>query len=188
MTQTQISLLLAAPLALLAACSSTPTAPAASPATATAVPAAAPATVAPSAAATAQATSGARTVAAQSLPAYLDPASRIATERSVYFDFDQFSIDPDYAALIERQGRYIGAHPGVAVRIEGNSDERGGTEYNLALGQKRAEAVLRALRIYGAKDVQMEAVSWGEVRPAATGHDETSWAQNRRADIQYPRR
>lgn len=188
MTQTPIRCLLTAPLVLLAACSSTPTAPSAPSTTAAAAPAAALTATAPAPAATAQATTAAPGVAPRSLPAHLDPASRIATERSVYFDFDQFSIGPGYAALIERQGRYIAAHPGVSVRIEGNSDERGGTEYNLALGQKRAEAVLRALRIYGATDAQMEAVSWGEIRPAASGHDEASWAQNRRADIQYPRR
>ena len=72
--------------------------------------------------------------------------------------------------------------------MEGNADERGSAEYNLALGQKRAEAVVKALKIYGAKDGQLEAVSWGEERPVASGHDEAAWAQNRRADIVYPKK
>ena len=77
--------------------------------------------------------------------------------------------------------------PTLTVKIEGNADERGSAEYNLALGQKRAEAVLKALKIYGVKDAQMEAISWGRERPKATGHDEAAWAQNRRVDLVYPR-
>ena len=76
----------------------------------------------------------------------------------------------------------------MAVRIEGNTDERGGAEYNLALGQRRADAVARALRIFGVRDSQMETVSWGKEKPVAQGHDEASWAQNRRADVVYPAR
>jgi peptidoglycan-associated lipoprotein len=76
----------------------------------------------------------------------------------------------------------------LAVRIEGHADERGGAEYNLALGQRRAETVARALRLLGVKDGQLEAISHGEERPRASGHDETAWAQNRRADIAYPAR
>ncbi|MBT9594952.1 MAG: OmpA family protein [Vitreoscilla sp.] len=126
------------------------------------------------------------TVTAVSLPEYLDPKSSMSTQRSVYFDFDVFSIRSDDAALIERHGKYLASHPAVVIKIEGHSDERGGAEYNLALGQKRAEAALRALRIYGVKDAQMEAVSWGESEPRAAGHDEAAWSQNRRADLQYP--
>jgi peptidoglycan-associated lipoprotein len=76
----------------------------------------------------------------------------------------------------------------VAVKIEGHADERGGHEYNLALGQRRAQAVLAALKVYGVKGTQVEAVSWGEERPRATGHEESAWAQNRRADLAYPKR
>lgn len=125
-------------------------------------------------------------IATVTLPAYLDPKSSISTERSVYFDFDEFTVKPDYAALVERHGKFLAANPKLSIKIEGNTDERGGSEYNLALGQKRAEALLRALKIYGVKDTQMEAVSWGESKPKAAGHDETTWAQNRRDDIQYP--
>jgi peptidoglycan-associated lipoprotein len=166
---------------LLAACSSTPVTPPASPAPAPA-PAAAPAP-APTAAAT-----PASKVTAVTLPAHLDPNSAISKERSVYFDFDDFSIKPAYTALVERHGKYLASNASLAVKVEGNADERGSAEYNLALGQKRAEAVTKALKIYGAKDGQLEAVSWGEERPVANGHDEAAWAQNRRADIVYPKK
>jgi len=120
------------------------------------------------------------------LPPYLDPKSSISTARSIYFALDDYSVSSDFNALVERQGRFLASSPKIAVKIEGNADERGGAECNLALGQKRAEAVLRALRIYGAEDSQMEAVSWGDTKPKAPGHDEAAWAQNRRADLQYP--
>ncbi len=165
---------------LLAACSSTPVTPPAAPATP--APAAAPAP-APAAAAT-----PASTVTAVNLPAHLDPNSAISKERSVYFDFDDFSIKPAYTALVERHGKYLAATAGLTAKVEGNADERGSAEYNLALGQKRAEAVVKALKIYGAKDGQLEAVSWGEERPVSSGHDEAAWAQNRRADIVYPKK
>jgi peptidoglycan-associated lipoprotein len=183
MTRTKILLLFTCAASQLVACSSTPPAPPASmsapaapmaPATATA---AAPPPAAP------------RPVPASTpaLPAHLDPRSAISLERSVYFDFDEFAVKPEYTALIERHGKYLAASPSLAIKIEGNTDERGGAEYNLALGQKRAEAVLRALRIYGVKPSQMEAVSWGKERPKSSGHDEAAWALNRRADLQYPR-
>jgi peptidoglycan-associated lipoprotein len=120
------------------------------------------------------------------IPAYLDPNSAISTKRSVYFDFDNFSVKKDFNSLIELQGKYLASNPSLAVKIEGNADERGGSEYNLALGQKRAEAVRRALTAYGAKDAQMEAISFGKEKPKSSGHDEDAWTQNRRADIQYP--
>jgi peptidoglycan-associated lipoprotein len=170
----------------LAACSSTPVTPTEAPSKAP-VAAAAPASLpAPPAAAPRQ--MPASTVATVSLPEYLDPKSGISSQRSVYFDFDVFAIRAEDAALIERHGRYLASHPAVAIEIEGNTDERGGAEYNLALGQKRAESVLRALRVYGLKDTQMEAVSWGESKPRAAGHDEAAWAQNRRVDLEYPRK
>ncbi|MFZ2650447.1 MAG: OmpA family protein, partial [Burkholderiaceae bacterium] len=83
-------------------------------------------------------------------------------------------------------GKYLGSKPQLAIRIEGNADERGSAEYNLALGQRRAEAVLHALKLFGVRDSQMEAVSWGEERPKLISHDESAWAQNRRADLAYP--
>lgn len=171
---------------LLSACSSTPlTQPDGSAAMAAAAAAAAM-TPAPSRPMAPQQAAPAQLVAATMLPPHLDAKSAISTERSVYFDYDEFSIKPQYTALIERHGKYLASKPSLAVKIEGHADERGGSEYNLALGQKRAEALLRALQLYGVKPAQMEAISWGEERPKAAGRDEASWAQNRRDDLQYP--
>lgn len=120
------------------------------------------------------------------LPAHLDPGSPVARARSVFFDFDEFQIRDEFGRLIEQHGRYLAANPKLRVTVEGNSDERGGTEYNLALGQKRAAAVVRALALYGVGETQLEAVSWGESKPQARGEGEDVWSQNRRADLQYP--
>ncbi len=166
--------------ALMAACSSTPVAQAPAAAASTASKPSAPAIAPPPAAAS--------HVAAVTLPAYLDPKSDISTARSIYFNFDDALLKPDASSLIERHGKYLIANPKLAIRIEGNTDERGSAEYNLALGQKRADAVLQALKAFGVKDAQMEAISWGKEKPKAKGHDESDWAQNRRADLQYPAR
>ena len=80
------------------------------------------------------------------------------------------------------------SNPSLAIKIEGNADDRGNAEYKLALGGKRAEAVLRALKIYGVKDSQMDAISWGKETPKATGHDEAAWVQNRPVDLEYPKK
>ena len=117
---------------------------------------------------------------------HLNPNSAISKERSVYFDFDKFDIKADQAAVVARQGKYLAANAGLNIRAEGNADERGGREYNLALGQKRAEAVVRGLKAYGVKDGQVEPVSFGSEKPKAQGHDEAAWAQNRRVDLAYP--
>jgi peptidoglycan-associated lipoprotein len=116
---------------------------------------------------------------------HLNPNSAISKERSVYFGFDQFDIKADQAGVVERQGKYLAANGALKVRVEGNADERGGREYNLALGQKRAEAVARGMKAYGVKDGQVEPVSFGSEKPKAEGHDEAAWAQNRRADVAY---
>ena len=130
----------------------------------------------------------ASTVATVTLAPHLDPASPISRGRSVYFDYDEFSIKSEYSSLIQLHSRYLVATPALVVRIEGNTDERGGAEYNLALGQKRAEAVLKVLQLYGVAGAQVEAISWGEERPRAAGHDEAAWAENRRVDLVYPGR
>ncbi|MEJ8837222.1 peptidoglycan-associated lipoprotein Pal [Ramlibacter sp. AN1133] len=177
------SLLPLALAALLAACS-TPPKPADAPA-----PEAAlrpnPPVVAVTPPAPATASPAPRTAAR---PEYLDPNSPLARQRSIFFDYDDFGIGPEDRAVVQLQGDYLASHPDVAVRLEGNADERGSAEYNLALGNKRAEAVQRALRLLGVKDRQVEAISWGEEKPRATGHDEAAWAQNRRVDIVYPPR
>jgi peptidoglycan-associated lipoprotein len=113
-----------------------------------------------------------------------NPNSPLA-KRSVYFDFDSYSVKDEYQSLLQAHARYLKGHPERHILIQGNTDERGTSEYNLALGQKRAEAVRNALRTFGVADSQMEAVSLGKEKPLATGHDEASWAQNRRADILY---
>jgi peptidoglycan-associated lipoprotein len=87
--------------------------------------------------------------------------------------------------VVEAHGKYLASALTLKVSIEGNADERGSREYNLALGQKRAQAVVQSLKLLGANDEQLEAVSYGEERPKATGHDEAAWAENRRADIRY---
>jgi peptidoglycan-associated lipoprotein len=117
---------------------------------------------------------------------HLDPNSLISKERSVYFDYDKFDVKSSQAAVVERHGKYLASKAPLAIRVEGNADERGGREYNLALGQKRADAVVRALKVYGVSDKQVEAVSFGKEKPRATGHDEASWAENRRVDLSYP--
>jgi peptidoglycan-associated lipoprotein len=113
-----------------------------------------------------------------------NPNSPLA-KRSVYFDFDSYSVKTDYQSLLQAHAQYLKSHPDRHILIQGNTDERGTSEYNLALGQKRAEAVRSALVTLGVSDSQIEAVSLGKEKPVATGHDEASWAQNRRADIVY---
>jgi peptidoglycan-associated lipoprotein len=104
-------------------------------------------------------------------------------ERVVYFDFDSFAIRDDFKALIEGHARVLARDGARRMTIEGHTDERGGREYNLALGQKRAEAVVRSLVLLGATERQLEAVSFGKERPAAQGSDESAWARNRRAEL-----
>lgn len=123
---------------------------------------------------------------APAVRAYLDPNSPLTLKKSVYFDFDKFDIKSEYTSVVEVHGKFLASASDVAIKVEGNADERGSKEYNLALGQKRADSVVRALKTLGVKDSQLEAVSWGEEKPKATGHDEAAWSQNRRADLVYP--
>ncbi len=113
-----------------------------------------------------------------------DPDSSLA-KRTIYFDFDSYAVKDNYQPLLQQHSSYLKSHPERHVLIQGNTDERGTSEYNLALGQKRAEAVRRAMSLMGVADSQMEAVSLGKEKPMATGHDDSSWAQNRRADLVY---
>jgi peptidoglycan-associated lipoprotein len=120
------------------------------------------------------------------LPPYLDANSAISRQHSVWFAFDDSSFRAQDKATVELQGRFLAQHPDVHVTIAGNTDERGGSEYNLALGQRRAQSVKTALGLLGVQDAQVEAVSFGKEKPLATGHDEAAWQQNRRADFLYP--
>ena len=116
-----------------------------------------------------------------------NPNSVLAQQRSVYFDFDSYSVGEQYRGLVETHARYLAAHPQQHIKIEGNTDERGGTEYNLALGQRRAEAVSKMMTLLGVNNSQIETISNGKEKPKAMGHTEADWAQNRRADIDYLR-
>ena len=107
------------------------------------------------------------------------------SERSVYYEYDKSDFRPEARSLLEANARYLREHPDVKVRVEGNADERGSAEYNLALGQRRAEAVTRTLKVMGVSESRIEAVSLGKEKPKKNGHDETSWAENRRSDIVY---
>ncbi|MBN9459951.1 MAG: peptidoglycan-associated lipoprotein Pal [Burkholderiales bacterium] len=113
-----------------------------------------------------------------------NPNSPLA-KRSIYFDFDSFVVKDEFRPVIEAHARYLVSHKDRRVALQGNTDERGSREYNLALGQKRAEAVRRSLSALGVAEAQMEAVSFGEERPRATGQDEASYAENRRVDVVY---
>jgi peptidoglycan-associated lipoprotein len=103
--------------------------------------------------------------------------------RVVYFDFDSYVVKDDYRPVIEVNGKALAADRKRHVTVEGHTDDRGSSEYNLALGQRRAEAVVRSLTLVGADAAQLEAVSFGKERPAVQGEDEAAWAKNRRAEL-----
>ena len=113
-----------------------------------------------------------------------DPKSPLAI-RSFYFDFDNFQVKSSDQATISAHAKYIATHNTAKVRLEGNADERGGREYNLALGQKRSEAVKKSLEIQGVNTAAIEAVSFGKEKPKDPAHNEAAWAANRRVDIVY---
>ena len=105
------------------------------------------------------------------------------SQRVVYFDFDSFVIKDEFKGLLDSHAKVLARSDGKRMVIEGHTDERGGREYNLALGQKRAEAVLKSLALLGVPEPRLEAVSFGEEKPAATGTDESAWSRNRRAEL-----
>jgi len=110
-------------------------------------------------------------------------AAAAGAGRIVYFDFDSSDIRPEYAGLIAAEARRLSASPGLKVRLEGHTDERGSREYNIALGERRAQAVRRALLLQGAADAQVVTVSYGEERPAAEGSEEAAYEKNRRVEF-----
>ena len=118
------------------------------------------------------------------LAALRDPNSPLS-KRSVYFAYDQYVIAREHQSLIEAHGRFLAANPGLKITIQGNADERGSREYNLALGQKRAEAMRKSIVLTGAKDSQVEALSLGEERPVCMDRSESCQAKNVRGDILY---
>lgn len=109
----------------------------------------------------------------------------LVAHRSVYYDFDSSAVKDEYKPLVTAHAHFLVAHPQLHARLEGNTDERGSDEYNLALGQRRAESVRKMMSFLGVPSSQMEAVSYGEEKPTAMGHNEEAWKQNRRTDIHY---
>jgi len=112
-------------------------------------------------------------------------ANNLLSKRSIYYDFDNSTIKGDYKSEVQAHGAYLASHGGAKVVIEGNCDERGSREYNVGLGQRRADSVKSMLKLLGVKDGQIQTVSWGKEKPKAMGHSEAAWAENRRSDIVY---
>ncbi|HUX91374.1 MAG TPA: peptidoglycan-associated lipoprotein Pal [Gallionellaceae bacterium] len=169
MKKLTISVLL---VSLLAACASNKPAEVAAPAAASEAPAATPVAEA------------AKEVAPAATDA-LDDASSILAKRSAFFDFDKSAVKAEDKPAVQAHGQYLATHANRKVVVEGNADERGSSEYNLALGNRRAESVKKMLIVSGAKASQISTASFGEEKPRATGHNEAAWSQNRRADIVY---
>jgi peptidoglycan-associated lipoprotein len=113
-----------------------------------------------------------------------DPSSPLF-EKSVYFGFDEYTVQTKYQKMLSAHASYLKANPKQKIIIQGNTDERGTTEYNLALGQRRSDAVRKSLNLMGVSDEQIEAVSFGKEKPKAEGDTEAAWTENRRADIVY---
>ena len=113
-----------------------------------------------------------------------DP-NNILSKRSVYFEYDSFVVKDEYRPLVEAHARYLQQNRSARATVQGNTDERGSREYNIALGQKRADSVKRMMTLLGATESQIETVSFGKEKPKNPGHDESAYAENRRDDILY---
>ena len=129
-------------------------------------------------------TSGIPKLSAAALAKLHDPNSPLS-KRSVFFDFDQYDVKPEYKNQLQAHAKFIASEPNARVLIQGNTDDRGSREYNLALGQRRADAVKKQLVLMGAPESQIESVSLGKEKPKALGDTEAAWAENRRADMLY---
>lgn len=167
------TLLALALTSILAACSSTPPATTAAPAPE-------------------------KTVAATPAPAPAAPAAPVAEvlyppkgvggalgERGIFYEFDKYAVKDQYQPVVLAHGDFLLQHPAAKVTLQGNCDERGSREYNLGLGQRRADSVRKMLAAKGVKDSQVETVSFGKEKPRNAGHNEAAWAENRRTDIVY---
>jgi peptidoglycan-associated lipoprotein len=117
----------------------------------------------------------------------IERIAKVLSAGSVYFDYDNYTVKPEYERVLEQDYAALKDMPNLNIRLEGNADERGSSEYNLALGQKRAEAVRLTLRALGVPDARMEAISFGKEKPRATCHEENCWSQNRRVDLAVKR-
>ncbi|MBQ8828830.1 MAG: peptidoglycan-associated lipoprotein Pal [Burkholderiaceae bacterium] len=120
-----------------------------------------------------------------SIEAALNSKDGPLAQKSVYFDFDSYTISPEYLPVVTNHAKFLSVNKNLKVTLEGNTDERGGREYNLALGQKRAEAVKQRMTLLGVSPDQIETVSFGKEKPVAFGQDEESYSLNRRVDIRY---
>ena len=129
-------------------------------------------------------TAGTDSLATFSRSAINDPSSPL-NQKIIYFDFDQSSILPEYMEVVNNHAQYLSDYPDIKVRLEGHADERGSREYNIALGERRAESVRRLLLLQGVGANQVSMISYGEELPAALAHDEESWALNRRVELVY---
>jgi len=137
----------------------------------------------PSAADTGAQTSGAQTQGVAVNP--LKDPNNILSKRSVYYDFDKYDVKDEFKPMVDAHAKYLGKNTSANVAVQGNCDERGSREYNVALGHKRAESVRKMMNVLGVGDKQIETVSFGEEKPRAECHDESCWKENRRSDIVY---
>jgi peptidoglycan-associated lipoprotein len=112
-------------------------------------------------------------------------ANGVPVRKIIYFDFDKSEIKPEFADVISAHAHNMTSHPNLKLKLEGNTDERGTREYNIGLGERRAQAVRRALMLQGVAESQLNTVSFGSERPAVEGDDEAAWAQNRRVELVY---
>ncbi|AJP47611.1 peptidoglycan-binding protein [Rugosibacter aromaticivorans] len=161
---------------LLSACGSQPPAPEQNP---SGVESRTPAAVEP-----APTTSKIESFDPMSVAALKDPRSPLS-KRSIYFDYDSYVVKDEYQTLLATHGKFLAANPNMKMLIQGNADERGSREYNLALGQKRAEAIKKSLSLLGTREDQLEAVSLGKEKPTCSEFTEECWAKNRRGDMLY---
>jgi len=124
-------------------------------------------------------------VDSRKLPPELTDPRNILSKRSIYFDYDKYEVKPEYKDLVTAHAKFLANNRQFKMLIQGNTDDRGSREYNIALGQKRSDAVKKMLTLLGAREEQVESVSLGEEKPKNEGHDEAAWAENRRGDMLY---
>jgi peptidoglycan-associated lipoprotein len=167
--QSRAALAAAATLFLVAGCASQSTTPDPAPQPQAAAQPAAQPSATPPASAPAQAR---------------DPRDGYA-KRSVYYEFDGYDVKTEYRPMVEAHAQFLKQNPSARITIEGNCDERGSREYNVALGQRRAESVMKMMKLLGVRDGQIESVSFGKEKPRVAGNSEAAWAENRRSDFAY---
>lgn len=119
-------------------------------------------------------------------PGDVGPTEGVLGERVIYFEYDSDDVLPDYQRVVNAHAEYLSSHPESTIVLEGHADERGSSEYNVALGERRALSVARTMRVQGVGESQVRTLSYGEEKPAGPGHDEGAWQQNRRVEIFYP--